>query len=239
MKRGPKPDPAKAERLSRMVAMHQQGMTLEKIGQQFGLTRARVGQLMKQAGQAGAGRKMRRALESAVEAQESAAREAKSLAKWGCDSKTRRKYWADGTLRAYVSHRNNAKNRGVPFELTFVQWLAIWDASGKFELRGRGAGKYCMSWIRDDGAYAVGNVHIQLFTDNSREAVDQWRGKPKKTNPGVFHLYPGLERGFLAKVGSKRIGLFATEDEAVKARINYVEESRRTQRVAALVWHEE
>jgi len=60
-----------------------------------------------------------------------------------------------------------AKYRGIDFYLSFDEWNDIWQASGKWDVRGRGKGKYCMSRVNDTGAYAVGNVFIQLTTQNS------------------------------------------------------------------------
>jgi hypothetical protein len=79
-----------------------------------------------------------------------------------------------------------------------------------------------MSRIKDSGGYEVGNVHIQLATENSAEAVKKWSGKTK-ANPGVFNLYPGLSRPFKAKVGKNIVGMFASEEEAVAARQAFIE----------------
>ena len=63
-----------------------------------------------------------------------------------------------------------AKNRDIDWQLTFDEWWNIWEQSGKYEQRGRGAGKYCMSRYNDTGPYAVNNVYIQTIDDNNREA---------------------------------------------------------------------
>ena len=68
-------------------------------------------------------------------------------------------------------HKKNAKRRGIPFLLTFDEWLAIWISSGHWEERGRGADKYCMSRIGDLGAYVSGNVFIQSNAGNARDAI--------------------------------------------------------------------
>lgn len=53
-----------------------------------------------------------------------------------------------------------AKSNGTPFTLTFEQWWAIWDASGKFENRGRKKGQYCMACIEPKRGFVKGNVKI-------------------------------------------------------------------------------
>ena len=69
----------------------------------------------------------------------------------------------------YTDHQNNAARRGIEFNLSFAEWLLIWEESGKFEQRGRGAGTYCMSRIGDIGPYELGNVFIQLNKVNTSE----------------------------------------------------------------------
>ena len=73
--------------------------------------------------------------------------------------------------RRYHRHKCVAKQRNVPFELTYDEWINIWLQSGKYDLRGYGRGKYCMSRINDIGPYAVNNVFIQLHTDNQIQGV--------------------------------------------------------------------
>ena len=71
---------------------------------------------------------------------------------------------------AYKKQRIHAIDRGIEFLLTFDEWLAIWISSGHWEERGRGKDKYCMSRIGDLGAYEIGNVFIQPFEQNVRDA---------------------------------------------------------------------
>ena len=76
----------------------------------------------------------------------------------------------------YARQKAMAKIRNIEWHLTFEEWWDIWEQSGKYEQRGRGAGKYCMSRKNDIGPYAVGNVYIQTIDDNNREAH---KGKPR------------------------------------------------------------
>lgn len=69
----------------------------------------------------------------------------------------------------YACHKSKAKERGIPFELTFEEWWNIWQQSGKWELRGPGLHQYVMSRINDKGGYQVNNVIIQLASQNKRE----------------------------------------------------------------------
>jgi hypothetical protein len=100
-------------------------------------------------------------------------------------------------LRKYQIHKIHSKQRGIPFELTFEQWMEIWEKSGKFEYRGRGKGKYCMSRINDMGAYAIGNVYINLNEINAHEGTkgrtSPTKGKPH-TEQGKANISAGVKR---------------------------------------------
>jgi hypothetical protein len=70
----------------------------------------------------------------------------------------------------YANSKSNAKSRGINFTLTFEEWYDVWQASGKWEERGKKKGQYVMSRKGDVGPYAIGNVFIQSMADNCREA---------------------------------------------------------------------
>lgn len=71
--------------------------------------------------------------------------------------------------KLHTQQGSNAKQRGIPFELSLEEWKSTWIDSGKWTERGRGKGKYCMCRVADQGAYAVDNVYIGLSTDNIRD----------------------------------------------------------------------
>jgi hypothetical protein len=68
--------------------------------------------------------------------------------------------------KAYTQQKSNAKRRGVCFELTFTEWLAVWMWSDKLSERGRGADRYCMARINDTGPYSATNVYITVNAKN-------------------------------------------------------------------------
>lgn len=72
-------------------------------------------------------------------------------------------------LVAFHARRAGAKQRGIPFLMTFEEWWAIWQDSGKWEQRGCHRGQYVMARFRDAGPYAVGNVRICTREENSAE----------------------------------------------------------------------
>ena len=206
-------------RAEKMASMYRQGVTLQKIADQHDITRERVRQILKSVGitaQEG-GASVVSAAKSAARAQ---ARETQCMVKYGQPLAVVQQLRKDGVLSAYRSQRAHAAIRAIEWNLTFQQWFAIWQSSGKLHLRGRGKGKYVMSRVSDAGCYELGNVHIQLATENSKEAVAKWKGKTKP-NKGVYCLYPGRELAWFARVGKKPLGFFATEAEAVAARVAF------------------
>lgn len=86
---------------------------------------------------------------------------------------------------------------GVPVQmkLTFEEWQKIWIDSGHHLERGTGAGQYVMSRKNDIGHYELGNVVIQLSTDNIREAQ---LGRPSKVR--------GLPNPKVAEANKQRFG---------------------------------
>jgi hypothetical protein len=69
----------------------------------------------------------------------------------------------------YVNHKATAKRRGIAFELTFEEWLKIWEDSGHFSERGVRADEYQMARHNDLGPYAIDNVKIITTRQNAAE----------------------------------------------------------------------
>ena len=167
-------------RAAKMAALYRAGMTLQQIGEKYGISRERVRQLMtKHEGmrQSGGGQHVKAV---ARKQQVTAAKDARYLEKYGCTfaqySEARaigKRMRANGAgvyqtpLRAFINQKNNAKNRGIAWELTFWQWWTIWQESGKWEQRGRAKDAYVMSRFGDSGAYAAGNIYIGTLAENS------------------------------------------------------------------------
>lgn len=72
-------------------------------------------------------------------------------------------------IRAFETHRRNARRRSIAFDLTFEQWLYIWLESGHLKERGVKRSNYVMSRIRDEGGYSWGNVEIIRTEENLRQ----------------------------------------------------------------------
>ncbi len=104
---------------------------------------------------------------------------------------------------AYCFHKANAKYRGVPFLLTYRQWLCIWCTSGHWRERGNRPQQYVMARKGDRGAYACGNVSIKTNAQNRQEAYNTtWqadgprRRHTKRTTTVRFSGDPGPDVPF-------------------------------------------
>jgi hypothetical protein len=78
--------------------------------------------------------------------------------------------WVKTPRGRYNQHKGKATARGIPFLLTFEEWWDIWQASGKWEQRGRRHDQYVMARFGDLGPYARGNVKVCLVSENAAES---------------------------------------------------------------------
>jgi DNA-binding CsgD family transcriptional regulator len=166
-------------RTARMAAMYREGKTLAEIGLEFNLTRERVRQLLKASGMSahmGGATKKKESKAVARAERRIKTRNATTMRSHGCDYQTASDLnGGEGLLtygtksHLYWRQRRSAKNRRIEWNMTFPEWCQIWADSGKWELRGRGRGRYCMARIADSGAYEVGNVRIITTEENIRE----------------------------------------------------------------------
>jgi len=178
-KRGQQPAPPD-ERSDAMRVLYLDGKTLEEIGQQFGVTRERVRQIVTKhygklaASGSGHERSRRRKLSAAEK------RDARYMKTWGCSYRQYRtvvKYVSKPTY-AFIAQRRNAATREIAWELNFWQWWTIWQQSGHWGQRGRGTG-YCMCRLNDTGPYAVDNVYIATGPENMQ---DYWVNRRASDN---------------------------------------------------------
>ena len=156
------------------------GQTYEDIGVRFGLTRERVRQIIFKRGlnrHDGGYAVMRANGQRAKELARVKKREAKAQAYFGCDADTviaiagKSAIWSGGAgkgtiARIYYQQFRSAKNRKIRWEFNLASWWRVWQDSGKWEFRGRGAQKYCMSRTDDSGPYSPDNVVIRTNAEN-------------------------------------------------------------------------
>ncbi|MBS0427139.1 MAG: hypothetical protein JSR41_07610 [Proteobacteria bacterium] len=124
---------------------------------------------------------------------------------------------------AFRMQKNAAARRGIEWHLTFEQWLAIWQASGKLDQRGIGKDRFVMARHGDVGPYALGNVEI---ITHSQDAKDSRANHPRETSlAGVMNAGTGRgwtfvrrrRRPYQVYLSKKYIGCFATAEEAESA----------------------
>lgn len=170
-----------SERAKLMRALYQEGYTLQQIGDQYGITRERVRQILtKHFGiRADGGGNHVRAVRKKEKRRQ--AKEAACLKKHGCTLAQFRSLLAVGreeqkngkpkyrtAIYAFRQQRQSAKRRGIGWQLTLWQWWTVWQESGHWSQRGRGQG-YVMSRVGDVGPYALGNIFIQPAIHNNSE----------------------------------------------------------------------
>lgn len=151
-------------------------MTLQEIGNKYGVSRERIRQIIKSIEPDGAigGNRLRVAIEKSHKPKKDSIREKKCIELYGCSLSERDRYGKPhekhSLTNAYMNQKNSAKMRGIEFNLTLTEWIKIWADSGHLHERGKGKGKFCMTRICDIGPYSVENVQIKTHEENSKES---------------------------------------------------------------------
>ena len=114
--------------------------------------------------------------------------------------------------RIFYHQMKNAERRGVPFRLTFDQWLAIWKQSGHSP-GGQSNADYCMARHGDKGAYEIGNVSIITCEENNRTK--------RHTESAKVAISEAMKNRVMTPTHKKRIGA------ALKGRVFSVETRAR------------
>ena len=85
----------------------------------------------------------------------------------------RNKAWrlANPHRQAYVAQRWDAKQRGIPFLLTFSEWVGWWG----IDFYKRGTGPICLQMCRygDAGAYELGNIYKATANQNKLDQTNK------------------------------------------------------------------
>lgn len=91
----------------------------------------------------------------------------------------------------YRTHRWTAHHRGIPFELTYKQWLSVWKNSGHFNDRG-----YVMARFGDEGGYSLDNVKIITRGENVSEAQVKICGEDRHNSKFTWALVRTIRRRY-------------------------------------------
>ena len=100
------------------------------------------------------------------------------------------RYYTENPKGMFCRQKASANRRGIDWQLSYEDWKAIWDESGKLDQRGRGANKFCLARKFDEGPYSVDNVYI---TENSKNSLLSYKRNIKEINnptKSVVSEYP-------------------------------------------------
>lgn len=172
------PDP----RVKDMVHLYTHGTALEDIGNEYGLTRERIRQILKKAGVSGkdGGKSIKMLLNLRYKQKKAPShsyfetygctREEAEILNGGLFVSTK-----GSPARMYGSQRSKAIHRKIEWRISFPDWMRIWKESGKLEQRGRGTG-YCMARFGDSGPYSAENVEIITASQNASDSylIHSW-----------------------------------------------------------------
>ena len=68
--------------------------------------------------------------------------------------------------KKFSAHKASAKQRGIPFSLTFDEWWLLWEASGHFDKP-----RWMMTRRDNQGGYVLGNVEITTGVKNATRGL--------------------------------------------------------------------
>lgn len=124
----------------------------------------------------------------------------------------------------FRQQRKNAQKRGIVWDLTFPEWVAIWIDSGHASERGCGSSKFVMGRKGDFGPYSPANVYIAANAKNISDGYRFRRERGIPINPHCPKSRPGSGRGwfyvprgarrYLVNFRGKYVGAFHTAAEA-------------------------
>lgn len=76
------------------------------------------------------------------------------------------------TKKHYEKYRDQYKGatlRGIPFEITFKEWVEWWNTDDRWANRGAGKDKLCMARLNDEGPYRIDNIKCITNSENCKE----------------------------------------------------------------------
>lgn len=117
--------------------------------------------------------------------------------------------------RAFYQQRNNAKIRGIGWDLTYQQWRDWWGAD--IDRRGTGRSDLQMQRIADAGPYALDNIRKGVPKDNART-----RGAATQNR-----IAARVESEYRAQLGEIEPEDPQSEDEQELAKLGYANASSR------------
>ena len=160
--------------------------TLRETAKAYGITYQRVQQITSRNGltlsDGGAGKQANKEKDKLISTIKSNG--LKTLKTYGCTRNEVNKIRNTNPdyIKDYKIQRKNAIDRGIGWSLTLIEWIELWELSGKYELRGRRLGEYVMGRFGDTGPYSLNNVEIITCTKNITDGYSNRRKKRLDTN---------------------------------------------------------
>lgn len=151
-----------------ICAIYKSGSTQTALGKKFGISKARIQQILKASGV-----KSEEGGRAEIKRQIRARKNREHIKAFGCTKqkldaiRSEHKSGSNDPLMLFKAQKRHAMRRGVKWKLNFWDWWCIWQESGHWHQRGRGIGSYCMCRNGDEGPYAKGNVYIGTAVHNS------------------------------------------------------------------------
>jgi hypothetical protein len=188
------------------------GESLTALGNEYGITRERVRQIVLRAGGEVAAKESRA---EASKARKEAARPRKYEERFGIPRDEHKRLVANGTTGRWLTLRRNCVSRQIPFALTLKDYAAI---VGEMPI-GRCKGQFVLvPKVRELG-YVAGNVLLRSAVQNGRVTRARDEDAPRTAVAvGVYLQYPGRSKPFKARIGDRSVGYYETAEQAIAAR---------------------
>lgn len=241
-----------------MAEMYKAGSTLEEVGAKYQVTRERVRQIISALGvkrlDGGCAMRIFRQTTDKVGALRSKNErmEIRIRAAWGMSLDDYKAHIAEhgscavplSPMHKYVQQRSNAKRRGIAWHFTFADWWRVWQQSGKWDQRGRGAGYhgYVMArWGDADTPYSPETVYICTQSQNAKDSYivipaavrfGSCKGRRAGDGKGWTLCKKRKSNPFIAQFAGKQIGAFPTAELARAAYLEAVEKYKAAQAVS-------
>lgn len=159
-----------------IASLFKAGQTVIQLASEYGVSHQRISQILHKLGvdQKSGGRAERKRMNIAA---------ARSKSDAWCErwygvprsvANAIKKEHGYKVLRDYKFQRKNARRRKIKWELTLSTWLGFWLASGVFERRGRGRGKYVMARRGDVGPYSISNIFAHEAIENLHDGRNKY-----------------------------------------------------------------
>ncbi len=165
----------KNNRKEQMIKLYRSGKTLEQIGNQYGITKERVRQIIRNSISAKEGGKTVSSIKSNKEKKDKKLNA--EIQKFGCSYAE--KQLIPSKFRVAFTCKLKLWKATTTCSITIKEWYDLWLESGHIHQRGKGKGTYVMIRIDKTKPYQIDNMHIILLEESSRETMNKTHARRK------------------------------------------------------------